>query len=382
MKVRLKGMKLGSFKKADGSKVTYFYAWRAGPRLNHEDGSPITSILDPYLHVAYTKAHAELKKPKGDLAALIAAFLISGEFKKLSDASKRDYRNHIKRIETKWGHTPIAALEDQRMRGAFKDWRDLVAGESGDRTADYVWTVLARILSVAKDRGKLKVNICERGGRLYDNDRSDKVWTDTDEAKYYTKAHAHMHLPLLIALWTGQREGDILKLTWMQYDGKYIRLEQSKGKKGKKRRVVIPVGAPLKFALDTLKAKTMEENGGKPLDGVICKTMRKFKDRPDGRWTEDGFRTSFAKNCDRAGIVDLTFHDARGTAVTRLALANATVPEIATITGHSLKTVQEILDKHYLNRDIKLADSAMMKLEVSKGIVRIAGLSVVEGGRG
>jgi hypothetical protein len=34
-----------------------------------------------------------------------------------------------------------------------------------------------------------------------------------------------------MALWTGQREGDLLKLTWLQYDGNYFRLEQSKGKK-------------------------------------------------------------------------------------------------------------------------------------------------------
>jgi hypothetical protein len=60
---------------------------------------------------------------------------------------------------------------------------------------------------------------------------------------------------------------------------------------------------------------------------------------------------------------DLTFHDFRGPAVTRLVLADCTGPEIATITGHSLKTVQEILDKHYLSRDVKLAESAIRKLE-------------------
>src|SRR5262249_51202909 len=45
-------------------------------------------------------------------------------------------------------------------------------------SADYAWTVLQRILSVAKDRGKIKTNPCERGGRLYEADRSDKLWTD------------------------------------------------------------------------------------------------------------------------------------------------------------------------------------------------------------
>lgn len=79
---------------------------------------------------------------------------------------------------------------------------------------------------------------------------------------------------------------------------------------------------------------------------------------------EDGFRSSWGKGFDRAGIdEDLTFQDLRGSAVIRLALAGCGVPEIATFTGHSLKDVESILDKHYLGRDIRLAESAARKLE-------------------
>ena len=59
----------------------------------------------------------------------------------------------------------------------------------------------------------------------------------------------------------------------------------------------------------------------------------------------------------------MTFHDLRGTAVTRLALAECTEAEIATITGHSLRSVRALLDAHYLNRDPALGDSAITKLE-------------------
>ena len=65
----------------------------------------------------------------------------------------------------------------------------------------------------------------------------------------------------------------------------------------------------------------------------------------------------------RAGVSGLTFHDLRGSAVVRLALAEATVPQIATFTGHSLKDVEAILDAHYLGRDIQLAEAAVLKLE-------------------
>ena len=109
--------------------------------------------------------------------------------------------------------------------------------------------------------------------------------------------------------------------------------------------MVVPVGSPLKAALDaTTKRST-----------IILTTA-------DGKpWTAAGFRASWA--CAKAGIEGLTFNDPRGTAVTRLALAECTEPEIATITGHSLRDVRSILDAHYLHRDPALAESAIRKLE-------------------
>jgi integrase len=83
----------------------------------------------------------------------------------------------------------------------------------------------------------------------------------------------------------------------------------------------------------------------------------------DRGWTSDGFRTSWGKACAKAGISGLTFHELRGSAVVRLALAGATVPQIATITGHSLKDVEAILDAHYLGRDVQLAEMTIAKLE-------------------
>jgi integrase len=112
-------------------------------------------------------------------------------------------------------------------------------------------------------------------------------------------------------------------------------------------RVSIPVGAPFKAALDVaVKRSTimLTNSEGKP-------------------WTSDGFRASWRKACAAAGVTGVTFHDLRGTAVTRLAVAGATEAEIATFTGHSLQTVRAILDKHYLARDPALGESAIRKLE-------------------
>ncbi|GGZ43985.1 hypothetical protein GCM10011273_33370 [Asticcacaulis endophyticus] len=58
----------------------------------------------------------------------------------------------------------------------------------------------------------------------------------------------------------------------------------------------------------------------------------------------------------------------RGTAVTRLAMAECTEAETAAITGHSLHDVGAILDAHCLKRDTKLAQSAIRKLETRTNV--------------
>jgi integrase len=86
-------------------------------------------------------------------------------------------------------------------------------------------------------------------------------------------------------------------------------------------------------------------------------------------WTSDGFRASWGTAFERAklGDSDLHFHDLRGTAVTRLALSGCTTAQIAAITGHSPRDVDEILKAHYLGGQAELADQAIVKLVAAYG---------------
>jgi len=47
-------------------------------------------------------------------------------------------------------------------------------------------------------------------------------------------------------------------------------------------------------------------------------------------------------------------------AIVRLALADATVPQIATFTGHSLRDIEAILDAPYLGRGVRLAEQPLL----------------------
>ena len=338
MRVRLKGINSKRKRLADGSWRTYWYAWKSGPPLRGEPGTP-------EFIASYNEAVArKVTPPRGTVLSVLTQYQASEDFRGLADSTRRSYVALITRIEKDFGDFPLSALTDRRTRGVFMVWRDEIAASAGRRQADYAWTVLARVLSWSFNRGLVAVNPCERGGRLYrGGGRAEKVWTDVDEAAFLERAPAHLHLPLLLALWTGQRQGDLLRLPWSAYDGTRIRLRQSKTGTP----VSFKVGAPLKAALDaTPKRSTiiLTNSDGKP-------------------WTSDGFRASWGKACKAAGVVGVTFHDLRGTAVTRLALVGCTEAQIAAITGHSLRDVCSILDANYLHRDPALADAAITKLE-------------------
>jgi integrase len=332
----LKGINRTTVRLASGKTVTYWYAWKGGPRLKGKPGSA-------EFHESYHAAMASRRAtPKGTLLGEIDAYQQSDDFRSRADRTRADYVKQIKLIEAAFGDMPVSLLADPRTRGEFLEWRDRLALKSR-RQADYAWTVLALVLAWAKHRARIPVNPCEKGGRLYRGSRADKVWTDDDEALFIARAPVHLRLAFLLAIWTGQRQGDLLRLTWFAYDGTHIRLQQ--GKTG--RRVVIPVGAPLKAALDAI-----DKRGER-----ILLTIEGTK------WTGGGFGASWRKAVKAAGIAGLTFNDLRGTAVTRLALAGCTEPEIATLTGHTLRDVRSILDAHYLHRDPELAQSAIRKLE-------------------
>lgn len=351
MRNPFKGLNRVPKRMADGSTKTYFYAWKAGPRVQGEFGSP-------EFHASYAEAWASRLRARTDtLQHVFDEFRTSPDFSALAPRTQKDYSKHLLALEREFGDMPLVALEDRRARGEIHSWRDRLATKSR-RQADYAFAILARTLSWAKNRGMVTVNPCERGGRVYRPERSGQVWTFEQETAFIAAAPKHVSAALTLALWTGQRQGDLLRLRWRDYRDGVIRLKQSKTGM----RVEIPVAPALQDVLERIRPAGLSSHPDGDGDQTILRTERGTP------WTEGGFRASWRKACIRAGIAGLSFHDLRGTAVTRLAQAGCSVPEIATITGHSLKDVGSIIDRYYLSRDRTLADSAIQKLALFAGI--------------
>ena len=209
MRVRLRGINRTRKRLASGEVVMYYYAWKGGPRLRGQPGTP--DFIQSYNEAIAQK----VKPPRGTLLSVLQQYQSSEDFRALAHSTRRTYVALIQRIEQTFANFPLAALTDRRSRGIFMAWRDKIAASAGRRQADYAWTILARVLSWSFNRGLVAANPCERGGRLYrGGGRAEKIWTDPDEAAFLERAPAHLRPALTLALWTGQRQGDLLRLPW------------------------------------------------------------------------------------------------------------------------------------------------------------------------
>jgi integrase len=157
-----------------------------------------------------------------------------------------------------------------------------------------------------------------------------------------------MTTAFLLLRYTAQRPNDVLSTTWPQYSGTAIRLRQEKTKA----LLDVPVHPALAEHLDALprspNSLTIIAYHGRPV-----KYLR--------------FNERFRRISARAGIVDAQARDLRRTAMLRMAEAGATVPQIASVSGHSIEATQRILET-YLPRNRALAEIVITRLaEYKKG---------------
>src|SRR5215471_6995432 len=172
MRVNLKGLNFATKRLADGTRRTYWYAWRGGPLLHGEPSTP--EFVTSYNKVVASK----VATPQGVILSILQGYQASEDFRGLANSTKRSYVPLNKRIEKEFADFPLSALTDRRTRGVFMAWRDQIAASSGRRQADYCWSVLARVLSWALNRGLVAANPCTHGGRLYGETRAEKIWTE------------------------------------------------------------------------------------------------------------------------------------------------------------------------------------------------------------
>jgi integrase len=349
MHAKLKGVHRVKFKLATGETATYYYAWRGGPRLV---GVPGTG---EFLN-SFVEAHSQKKQVAEDtMASMIVSYKSTARFKKLGDRTLKDYIKCLDWIQEEFGDLPLVALNNPKITKHFIDWRDGL--ERSPKWQDYALSVLFILINYGRRNGLTGYVPPSGIEKLYHADRADLIWLPSEIKAFAKVAKPHVWLAFVLALETGQRQGDVIKLPWTSYDvdaddKAWIRLVRDRKRKTDTRQrktraaVEIPCTRDLRIILDAAPrtGKTILLNSeGKP-------------------WSSGAIQKAMGEAKRKAGIEGLTFHDLRGTTVTRLAEAGCTNAEIASITGHSLDSVAQILAT-YLGRTRGLALAAIRKLE-------------------
>src|SRR6516225_919934 len=110
MRIRLKGINSITKRLANGARRTYWYAWKGGPPLSGEPGTP-------EFVASYNAAVArKVVTPQGTLLSVLQAYQQSENFCGLADETRRGYRLIIVRIEKEFSDFPLSALTDRRTR--------------------------------------------------------------------------------------------------------------------------------------------------------------------------------------------------------------------------------------------------------------------------
>lgn len=339
----IKGINKVTAKLAGGRTATYYYHRATGTKLPGAYGSAefIAALAD-----AQTAAP---DRDAGVLAGLLRRFQRTAMWRDLADSTKAEYRRVFRFWEDEYGKVPLVALSAKGFRRDVLKWHaDYSAAHP--READNRVTILARVLAWGAKDDDLDKNVLDTFKRAYRGDRSDIIWEPGQIAAFMGVAAPEMQLAMVLALHTGQRQADIRSLAWTNYDGEAIRLRQGKsrraGREGKL--ITIPCTEVLRDTLDQL-----------PKKGALILTTKQGRAFTKRYLHEQWTDTMLAAGLDPR---TLHFHDLRGTAITLLFEAGCTVAEAASISGHSMRRAQEILDR-YLARTPALARSAIIKFE-------------------
>jgi integrase len=333
--------------KARGKDYYYFQRFRGTAREGERvklPGVPFdrNGLPEAEWWAAYRKLSGapETRLKPGSFSALIAAYKESPEWVALAPQTRTDWTRYLSWIENAWGGLSIAALEPKHVLKLRDKHADKPA------SANNLLRCLSALMSWSIPRGWRQTNPCThvrklKGGEAY------PPW-DAGDIEHF-KAHARNDLwqAAGLALYSGQRLGDVLKMRWDDIENGLIAVTQTKTKK----KLWIPMHVQLRQLLSEM-----------PRSSVTILTNSKGLP-----WTGMGFRASWSAEMHRAEMRMLrdkgrVFHGLRKSAVVFLLEAGCTDAEVAAVTGQSRQMVE-----HY-SRQVnqkKLAARAILKWEAA-----------------
>ncbi|MFC1574159.1 tyrosine-type recombinase/integrase [Candidatus Latescibacterota bacterium] len=216
------------------------------------------------------------------------------------------------------GHVMLNDFTFSRLQ----DWVNMrqELGNSKGTVYRYL-AVLKNMLRVAKKRHKLSAEtfaeIVEFDNPQPKNERL-RYLSPEEYHRLVSEADGHTRQVIIIAVGTGMRKGELLKLRWqnVNYDNGKIQLDAAMTKDGDIR--VIPMTPEVKHTLRSIDRSphidwVWHDKHGRPYADV---------------------RKSFMAAVKRAKITDFTFHDLRHTFASNFVMAGGSLAALKTLLGH------------------------------------------------
>jgi integrase len=252
-----------------------------------------------------------------------------------SEVNKRSYRGDVWRSAvlmetfgrlrldeiTVW---QVEKFKRERLKGLTRLGK-LRTPASVNRELD----LLSRILSMAVAHDLLTDNVCRKVQRLREDNERQRVLSFDEEKRLLAvleRTRSPLRSMVVIALHTGMRRGEITSLTWSDVDfsRRVILVRQSKT--GKSR--LIPMN-------DEVRLELQKRGHLAPPTEKASQTRIEVCDSGYRIFEIDWIEKLWRRTCQKAGIVNLRFHDLRHTFATRLAEQGIDAFAIARLLGHS-----------------------------------------------
>lgn len=329
--------------------------WPATIHLGRTDRKSMDDIITKanqtyadYQKFKFEAATGErIRAPQGSLADVIVKYKESQYWSDLSKRTRKDYLSYLDLIydwSERAGHPHIKHMQPKSITKWLNGFDETPVRQKRART------VLSIVYGAAIREGYINSNIVKdiKLRRRKTEKRKVSIWTDEDIEKLINKADelgwSSIGTAALIAYESGQRQGDVLSMQKPRdYNEGRFRFYQNKTGQWMEFRATKRLKARLSRLPDEQLLLVRHENTGK-------------------QWKGHTFTHMFRRIADACGLENHIFMHFRHSAVLNLEASGCTHGQIANITGHSLQTVNTILEV-YRTRSTEVADAAIMRLE-------------------
>ena len=242
--------------------------------------------------------------------------------------------------------------------------------------ARYMITVLSILMTHAIRIGVIRgQNPCSNLGGFNENNFRVHVWSLAHCEAFLKASTGPVQLAAAFLLFTAQRPSDCLAMTWDRVkempDGRiWVSLTQEKTGA----MIDLPAHESLAAALRSIPRGTgliaPAPNGGQWEYRNFARLWDSRKKAADFYLAKSLFRQGFGKEDVRQQLFaykPLHRRDLRRTAMVSMALAGCTISQIASVSGHSTRTCQEIIDRYIPRR----SEIAARSIERWQSAIRI-----------